>query len=333
MAFDLQDRPSGSASPWRWSSPWAPPSPGAAGAPATRRRHDHHRLARLHRRRGQGAQGAGRASGTRPPRRRRSGCVYNGGNDNALQKTVAGFTAGNYPDVAYQYGSSAAQLARQPKLVDLTDTGARSRPSTGTTSTPPSAQAATVDGKVVGVPALVDNLVLVYNKTAVRQAAGVPRRRTTGPGRTSATPPQKLTDPATQDLRLGLRQRRQRGHRLALPRPALAGRRRPAHRGQHQARVRLRRRQGGAAAARRTWPSPTSRSTSTHGNGNYLNLFNSGKIAMLWTGPVGPVEHQRRRRLRRHAACPATDGNHETISGPGPLHGLRPLRAAGPKPP
>ena len=28
---------------------------------------------------------------------------------------------GNYPDVAYEYGSSAAQLARQPKLVDLTD--------------------------------------------------------------------------------------------------------------------------------------------------------------------------------------------------------------------
>lgn len=27
--------------------------------------------------------------------------VFNGGNDSALQKTVAGFTAGNYPDVAY----------------------------------------------------------------------------------------------------------------------------------------------------------------------------------------------------------------------------------------
>ena len=47
--------------------------------------------------------------------------VFNGGNDGALQKTVAGFTAGNYPDVAYEYGSSAAQLAKQPKLVDLTD--------------------------------------------------------------------------------------------------------------------------------------------------------------------------------------------------------------------
>src|SRR6478735_2559588 len=48
--------------------------------------------------------------------------VYNSGNDNALQKTVAGFTAGNYPDVAYEFGSSAAQLAHQPKLIDLTDT-------------------------------------------------------------------------------------------------------------------------------------------------------------------------------------------------------------------
>ena len=35
--------------------------------------------------------------------------VFNGGNDSALQKTVAGFTAGNYPDVSYQYGSSAAR--------------------------------------------------------------------------------------------------------------------------------------------------------------------------------------------------------------------------------
>src|SRR6476659_8024388 len=47
--------------------------------------------------------------------------VFTGGNDSALQKTVAGFTAGNFPDVSYQYGSSAAQLAKQPKLVDLTD--------------------------------------------------------------------------------------------------------------------------------------------------------------------------------------------------------------------
>ena len=37
--------------------------------------------------------------------------VFDGGNDGALQKTVAAFTAGNFPDVAYEFGSSAAQLA------------------------------------------------------------------------------------------------------------------------------------------------------------------------------------------------------------------------------
>ena len=89
--------------------------------------------------------------------------VFNGGNDGALQKTIAGFTAGNFPDVAYEYGSSASQLAKQPKLVDLTsDVAATSFD--WNDFYPSERTAATVDGKVVGVPALVDNLSLVYNK-------------------------------------------------------------------------------------------------------------------------------------------------------------------------
>ena len=98
---------------------------------------------------------------------------FNGGNDSALQKTVAGFTAGNYPDVAYQYGSSAAQLVRQPKLVDLTDQV--KAPSVDWNDFYPSArEAATVDGKVVGVPALIDNLSLVYNKKLFAEAGVAP---------------------------------------------------------------------------------------------------------------------------------------------------------------
>jgi len=97
--------------------------------------------------------------------------VFNGGNDSALQKTVAGFTAGNYPDVAYEFGSSAAQLAKQPKLIDMT-----SKVATGAFNWddfyPSERAAATVDGKVVGVPALVDNLSLVYNKKLFA-AAGI----------------------------------------------------------------------------------------------------------------------------------------------------------------
>ena len=97
--------------------------------------------------------------------------VFNGGNDSALQKTVAGFTAGNYPDVAYEYGSSAAQLARQPKLVDLT-AKVQAADVDWNDFYPSERQAATVGGKVVGIPALVDNLSLVYNKKLFA-AAGI----------------------------------------------------------------------------------------------------------------------------------------------------------------
>ena len=173
---------------------------------------------------------------------------FNGGNDSALQKTVAGFTAGNYPDVAYQYGSSAAQLVRQPKLVDLTDRV--TAPSVDWNDFYPSArEAATVDGKVVGVPALIDNLSLVYNKAMFAQAGVAPPTNdwTWQDFRDAAA---KLTDASTKTLRLGLRQRRQRGHGVALPGAAVAGGRRPAERRQHRAGLRLPRRQGRSATAR-----------------------------------------------------------------------------------
>ena len=146
---------------------------------------------------------------------------FNGGNDSALQKVVAGFTAGNYPDVSYQYGSSAAQLVKQPKLVDLTDRV--TAPSVDWNDFYPSArEASTVDGKVVGVPALIDNLSLVYNKKLFAQAGVAPPTNdwTWQDFRDAA---KKLTDAEHPHLRLGLRERRQRGHRLALPRHAVAG--------------------------------------------------------------------------------------------------------------
>src|SRR3954469_7317124 len=86
--------------------------------------------------------------------------VFNGGNDGALQKTVAGFTAGNYPDVAYEFGSSAAQLARQPKLIDLSKT-VKDPDFDWDDFYPSERKASTVKDKVVGIPALVDNLSLV----------------------------------------------------------------------------------------------------------------------------------------------------------------------------
>jgi multiple sugar transport system substrate-binding protein len=92
--------------------------------------------------------------------------------DNALQKATVALQGGEQPDISYQYGTNMPQLAQAPKLVDLTDRvqeadfnwddffeGERA--------------VATVDGRVLGIPALVDNLAIVYNKDLFEQA-GVP---------------------------------------------------------------------------------------------------------------------------------------------------------------
>ncbi len=90
-------------------------------------------------------------------------------NDKALQKLTVAMQGGEPPDITYQYGSSLPQLADAPGLVDLTAwtqepdvdwddfvQGAR--------------EAATFEGTVLGVPALIDNLAVVYNKDLFDEA-------------------------------------------------------------------------------------------------------------------------------------------------------------------
>src|SRR6476620_8102 len=94
---------------------------------------------------------------------------YIGTNDHALEKLTVALNAGEQPDITYQYGTSMPQLAGAPGIMDLTDkvqdpafkwkdfvAGAR--------------DAATVDGHVLGIPALIDNLAIVYNKDLFKQA-------------------------------------------------------------------------------------------------------------------------------------------------------------------
>jgi multiple sugar transport system substrate-binding protein len=81
-------------------------------------------------------------------------------NDRALQKLTVALQGGEPPDITYQYGSSMAQVAAAPGLVDLTDWV--QQPEVDWEDFIPGArEAATVDGKVLGVPALVDNLAIV----------------------------------------------------------------------------------------------------------------------------------------------------------------------------
>jgi multiple sugar transport system substrate-binding protein len=83
--------------------------------------------------------------------------------DDLLTKLSAGFTGGTYPDVSYAFGSWAGELATSGKTQNLAKYVAD--PSFGWQEMPEAARnTATYDGKVIGVPALVDNLALIYNK-------------------------------------------------------------------------------------------------------------------------------------------------------------------------
>jgi len=208
--------------------------------------------------------------------------LFNGGNDGALQKTLAGLAAGTAPDIAYEYGSSIAALAGRPKVVDLTDK-----------VNDPSfewndfysfeREAASFNDKVYGVPALVDNLAIVYNKKLFDAAhVGYPTPNWTWDDFRAAA--KALTNSATKQYGWAyvadgsedttwrwLALLWQAGGELLNSDNTKAAFDSPA---------------GLAATNLLHDMAVTDKSVYLdNGNGNYLNLFNSGKIAMLWTGP------------------------------------------------
>jgi multiple sugar transport system substrate-binding protein len=98
---------------------------------------------------------------------------YIGSNDHALEKLTVALNAGEQPDITYQYGTSMPQLATAPGVLDLTDKV--QDPSFNWNDFSEGArQAATVDGHVYGIPALIDNLAIVYNKDLFQQAGVAP---------------------------------------------------------------------------------------------------------------------------------------------------------------
>ena len=92
--------------------------------------------------------------------------------DNALTKATVALQGGQQPDISYQYGTNMPQLATAPKIVDLTQ---RVQDPTFDWNDffPGERAVATVDGRVLGIPALVDNLAIVYNKDLFAKA-GLP---------------------------------------------------------------------------------------------------------------------------------------------------------------
>lgn len=118
--------------------------------------------------------------------------------DYALQKVSTAVRGGTPPDISYLYGSWAPNIAEVPSLVDLTST-VRQPSVEWSDFYQGERKVATVDGKVVGIPALVDNLAIVYNKKLFQQAGVEPPTAswTWDDFRAAA---KKLTDPSTKQF-------------------------------------------------------------------------------------------------------------------------------------
>jgi multiple sugar transport system substrate-binding protein len=125
--------------------------------------------------------------------------VFDGGSDYALQKTLTAIAGGKYPDIVYLFGSWMANIARSPKVVLLNDLIANDTSFDWNDFWPAERLAATVDGKVVGLPALVDNLAIVYNKKLFDKAGvAYPTAQWTWDDFRAAA--KRLTDPAVNQF-------------------------------------------------------------------------------------------------------------------------------------
>ncbi len=116
-------------------------------------------------------------------------------NDNSLIKLKPALQGNKQPDITYQYGTNIAQLAGTPKVVDLTDRINSDASFDWNDFWPGERTAATAGGKVLGVPALVDNLAVVYNKDLFAHA-GLPEPTAEWTWDDLVNAAIKLTDPA-----------------------------------------------------------------------------------------------------------------------------------------
>ena len=237
---------------------------------------------------------------------------FQGNNDYALQKVLTAVAGGKYPDIAYLYGSNAAQIARSPKVARLTDwVNGGGLP--WNDFWPGERAAATVNGQIVGVPALVDNLALVYNKKLFDRAhLPYPTPNWTWDDFRNAA--RTLTDPSRKQFGWAYvadgsedtvwryeAMLWQAGGDILTPDNREAAFNSPA----------------GLKALTLLHDMATVDHSVylDNGNGNYLGLFDAGKIGMLWTGPWDLADIRDHKVDYGVQTLPG-DQNHQTISGP-----------------
>lgn len=114
-----------------------------------------------------------------------------------LQKLSAGFAGNSYPNISYAFGAWASELESSQRTLDITEQVADPEVGWDEFSEAARATVQPTGGAIIGFPALVDNISLIYNKT-VFDAAGVdhPTEEWTWDDFRAAA--KKLTDPVTE---------------------------------------------------------------------------------------------------------------------------------------
>ncbi len=209
--------------------------------------------------------------------------VQNYGNsDYALQKVLTAIRGGAYPDIAYLYGSWAANISRSPTAVDLSSK-VKEPGVNWNDFWPAERQAVQVGGKVIGMPALVDNLALVYNKKLFDQA-GIPYPTANWTWDDFRAAAQKLTDPSAKQF--GWAYVADGSEDTVWRFDALLWQAGGDILNSDNTKAEFNSSAGLQAATLLQQMATVDHSVYLdNGNGNYANLFNSGKIAMLFTGP------------------------------------------------
>jgi multiple sugar transport system substrate-binding protein len=234
-------------------------------------------------------------------------------NDNTLQKVLTAVRGGP-PDIAYLYGSWAPNVAQIPQVVNLTNVVKRSGVNWNDFWVG-ERDVATVKGKVIGVPALVDNLAVVYNKALFAQAHLTPP----GPGFTwpqFVADAKKLTDPAAKQFGTAYVTPASEDtvwHWEALLWEAggqlLTADEQKAAFDSAAGLESLTTLRTMAVTDKSMYLDPTDQA--------YTNLFNSGKIGMLVTGPwdLGVFTNVQY-GVQVMPSYPGSSAGHQTISGP-----------------
>jgi multiple sugar transport system substrate-binding protein len=237
---------------------------------------------------------------------------YYGNSDYALQKVLAAIAGGDPPDISYLYGSWAPNIATNPGVVDLSKRISEDPSFNWNDFWTAERNVATVNGKVVGIPALVDNLALVWNKKLFAQAGlSAPTANWTWSDFENAAI--KLTNPAIKQFGWAYVNDAsedtvwrfwallwQSGGRILSPDGKQAAFDSPA---------------GIQALTMLQTLAKKNAIYLDNGSDNYLGLFGSGHIGMLYTGPWDLSTIITSHVPYGVQILPA-NLNHQTISGP-----------------